>query len=351
MATTFAERFAAKPKPPAAAVALGLGEPFRTDRGWKWVGRCPACAEDGKDTSAEHLIIYEDGRFGCAANKGEAGAEHRSLMAKLCQSLRGSGGKYEAPEFVRPDMTAEREAIKAAALVLFAAIQEEFSGDLSDLGESAEINTDPRWQFGQFCDLYQPGDLIWTGNRKDSAPITIDKKTKEVRETPPFLLFTNHLFTAGDEAARDRMFALSRRHPIDLGRGNSWKPGSQQRLQSNLEAVRFTCLEHDDVDKPAQIALFRYAQTVLGWDLRMVVDSTNKSYHGLFDVSHLSPSTVKEPTVKEHIELLTNMGADPMSLNEAACRVPGFIRQRVKPKEGKPEKPFGGLQRIVWLKP
>lgn len=332
--------------PPAAAVALKLDGPFGHSGAWKWIGRCPACAAEGKDTEGNHLVVYKNGAFGCATLWGDAGAEHRRQMAKLCPPLRGAPGTYVEPEFVRVDMTAERDALKAAALVLFDVIQEEYSGEIADLGPSAEILEDPRWQFGKFCDLYQPADIIWAGNRKDSPPILIDKKTGEMRETPDFLIFSNHLFVAGDEAERDRIFALSRKHPMDLGRGNSWKPGSIRRLGSNAAAVRFTNLEHDGVEKPAQIALARYAAEVLNWDLRMVVDTTNRGYHFLFDVSDISPVTVRA-----NIQLLTDMGADPMALNEAACRVPGLIRQRVKPKPGKPEKPYGGIQRIVWLKP
>ena len=43
--------------------------------------RCPACAADGKDRKGEHLIIYSNGRFGCAAHQEDR--EHRSLIFKL----------------------------------------------------------------------------------------------------------------------------------------------------------------------------------------------------------------------------------------------------------------------------
>lgn len=45
--------------------------------GEKLIGRCPACAEEGGDRHAEHLVIYPDGRFGCVAHPGAAGREHR----------------------------------------------------------------------------------------------------------------------------------------------------------------------------------------------------------------------------------------------------------------------------------
>lgn len=43
--------------------------------------RCPACAEAGADTKGEHLKIYADGKFSCAANQGDK--EHRKEIFKL----------------------------------------------------------------------------------------------------------------------------------------------------------------------------------------------------------------------------------------------------------------------------
>ena len=40
--------------------------------------RCPACASHGKDRKGEHLIIFADGRYGCAAHQGDE--EHRKLI-------------------------------------------------------------------------------------------------------------------------------------------------------------------------------------------------------------------------------------------------------------------------------
>lgn len=43
--------------------------------------RCPACAAAGKDTSGEHLKIYSDGRYACAANQGDKA--HRKEIFRL----------------------------------------------------------------------------------------------------------------------------------------------------------------------------------------------------------------------------------------------------------------------------
>lgn len=54
----------------------------------KSTGRCPACAENGRDQKMEHLVIYPDGRFGCVAHQGDK--EHNRRIASL---VGASGGK------------------------------------------------------------------------------------------------------------------------------------------------------------------------------------------------------------------------------------------------------------------
>lgn len=49
--------------------------------------RCPACAETGNDNKGEHLIIFPDGRFGCAAHPGDH--EHRKKIFKAVGSRTG----------------------------------------------------------------------------------------------------------------------------------------------------------------------------------------------------------------------------------------------------------------------
>lgn len=76
--------------------------------GGKVTARCPACAKNGKDRGGQHLVVFDDGRFGCAANPGDS--DHRKQIYRLCgvggvftpraipirvkKSLRGAGGRY-----------------------------------------------------------------------------------------------------------------------------------------------------------------------------------------------------------------------------------------------------------------
>lgn len=49
----------------------------------KMVARCPACAEIGQDKQGNHLILYDDGRFGCVRYQGADGKEHRKRIFQL----------------------------------------------------------------------------------------------------------------------------------------------------------------------------------------------------------------------------------------------------------------------------
>jgi hypothetical protein len=53
-------------------------------RGRKTIARCPACAKTGNDRRGEHLVINEDGRFGCIlypGNSPEAKAHRKQIFA------------------------------------------------------------------------------------------------------------------------------------------------------------------------------------------------------------------------------------------------------------------------------
>lgn len=51
--------------------------------GGKTIARCPACAEEDRDTKGVHLVIYQDGKFGCVTCPGAPGHEHRKRILAL----------------------------------------------------------------------------------------------------------------------------------------------------------------------------------------------------------------------------------------------------------------------------
>lgn len=73
-------------------------EHLRECPGGKRIGRCPACAEQGGDHKAEHLVIYDDGRYGCVVYPGNQGSDHRRRIRVLV----GIKNKSRRRPVVRP---------------------------------------------------------------------------------------------------------------------------------------------------------------------------------------------------------------------------------------------------------
>ena len=51
--------------------------------------RCPACAAEGGDSKGKHLMVFPNGKYGCAAHPGDE--EHRKRIAVL---VGGGEGRY-----------------------------------------------------------------------------------------------------------------------------------------------------------------------------------------------------------------------------------------------------------------
>ena len=67
-------------------------------RGGRIVAACPACREAGADRSGEHLVILDGGKWGCIANTGDGGKEHRRRIAALA----GAGDSTASPRPFTP---------------------------------------------------------------------------------------------------------------------------------------------------------------------------------------------------------------------------------------------------------
>ena len=64
----------------------------------KRIARCPACAESGRDGRAEHLVIYEGGKFACVVNPGKEGASHRKRIWVLAGVTAPKGCRKAFPK-------------------------------------------------------------------------------------------------------------------------------------------------------------------------------------------------------------------------------------------------------------
>ena len=77
----------------AGGITLDLDrlEDARENRRGDIIARCPACAASGGDRNCNHLIIYQDGKFGCVACPGDH--EHRQEIFRLVGKKGGKGKK------------------------------------------------------------------------------------------------------------------------------------------------------------------------------------------------------------------------------------------------------------------
>jgi hypothetical protein len=66
-------------------------------RGEKTIARCPACAEQGRDNSGEHLVVYDNGAFGCIVHANDKLHHKRILELVGIESYR----HYSPRPFIR----------------------------------------------------------------------------------------------------------------------------------------------------------------------------------------------------------------------------------------------------------
>jgi len=83
-------------------------------RGGKTIAACLACREVGADKKGEHLRIWDDGRFNCIANLGEAGREHRRRIWQLAGEHKGCTKGFYGYSVPKPVCVAASKPPKAA---------------------------------------------------------------------------------------------------------------------------------------------------------------------------------------------------------------------------------------------
>ncbi len=98
------------------------------------VARCPACAKKGGDqTNKNHLKIYPDGSFSCAANQGDK-AHNREILTLAGSQLERARAKPDRQEIrfkIKPFRVAPSAVI--ANLGRFGRQNQSASGSMVDL--------------------------------------------------------------------------------------------------------------------------------------------------------------------------------------------------------------------------
>lgn len=299
-----------KPEAPASAVALDLEE----KEDGKWEGPCPACRAAGNDRKGNHLVVWANGAWGCVANRGAQGAEHRQEMARLAPQLLGKKGGYRPQP--KPDFSEAEKALKELHSKIWNAIVEEFATESlkEALGQSGFIPEEPREQFLLWADQIKiVGEKLWLGKLEDS------------REA-----FARHLFDLSCEP--EKAWEAIQTERLDVTRLCLWKYPELGRTGGNAHTPLGLVIEHDGAGWPEQIGLWAYCKHALGLNPRYVVKTGGKGGHGIFDIPDIPAMDIKKITT-----LLIGLGVDKMALGNCATRIPGASRRE-----------NGNLQELVW---
>jgi len=114
--------------------------------------------------------------------------------------------------------------------------------------------------------------------------------------------------------------------------GSSFKPGSYQRSNENLNGHRFLVVESDVLSRDEIGAVFAFLRRRLHYELHCIIDTAGKSLHGWFETP---PNKIWENRLKAGLEVF---GCDPKVFTYSQpVRVPGAWRD-------------GKLQRLIWLR-
>ena len=315
---------------PELSLDLSLLE-RRRQRGDRIIARCPACAEGGGDTKAEHLVIFSSGKFACAAMPQDR--EHRRRIFALVG--------------IRPEI--ERDPREVLAMRDQRALERQRERDRKKLaGHAADrlrvILDSCRWE---------PED-VW-----DSSPQILDDDLV-IHDPRHFLaclypaealLWTGEVWESGQgHAGRWRSCAAWRaageHEPGPMVAPGIWKPGTHSRTMDGVLESPYTVLDFDGFGgvKPLtlkqrqkhfldSLAMIRWVRESLRWQLAAILHTGGKSLHAWFR----TPS----PKVLESLRTsAAALGIDAGLIGrpEHPCRLPGQIHDG-----------SGKRSRILWL--
>lgn len=128
------------------------------ERAGRIIAACPACREAGADTSGDHLVVMEGGagRWGCVANAGPPGKEHRQRIAQLA----GQDGAGFIP---RPTGPVHRPAPTCARKTALPDLREPTAKELR------EIATGRDWPTADGMEVLVARSLLFVGSVFDDG--------------------------------------------------------------------------------------------------------------------------------------------------------------------------------------
>jgi hypothetical protein len=231
----------------------------RKDRGGKIIAQCPACSENGGDKSGEHLAVFADGRFACAALAGDSA--HRKRIFDLI-------GRVDYLPMAGQSLAGHSRPTRKP-VELLGRIKSDFPADVSGLWDSSPIRCDGTLNESQaFLRLFPDDGVLWI------APSVCESGKPEHAR----------FFRTRTEWQKERFAAPGTRIAPA-----SFKPGSFSRNRGNVAEHIFTVIETDEIGEGKKYAskdefcsLIRWLRDGCGWHLAAVVDSGGKSLHAWF---------------------------------------------------------------------
>ena len=313
----------------------------KAEGGTKLIAQCPACAADGHDTKAEHLVVYQTGQFGCVCHSGPDGGDHRKRIMGIAGSVKpntkhGGGGRSRLlPSIERFDVynhqrRSEQQTLRISELA--AALPEiERSYEWSEqsfLGSSPFTVSDVSSQGRFLVQLFPQSALVWCGEVSDTGGAHK----------------AHHWQTTTEWFMRD--FRMPDSPPKPFTTGSTFKSGTFSRAAEQVAEHHYVIVELDELDgrKPETSeevellharsrAVFRFLRETLGWTLAAVIDTGNKSLHAWF----------RKPPQCE-IELIAQVG-------KAWGLDTGVLQKPTQPVRLPfyPHQKSGRLSRPLWL--
>jgi hypothetical protein len=313
---------------------LSLLEKVRHHASGKVTSRCPACAETGGDRTGNHLVVFPDDRFACAAHGGDG--DHRKRIMALA-GIPGDGDFRSDPEL--REQWRERAAIerqrKHQARCLEDSVQmyrreiiRRHAWTPPDVWDDSPqridcdlVESDPAHFLAT---LYQPQDLLWTGEVHHSGSDHHSNRWRSCRDWQ----------TTAD---------------VSIGPMTTpavWQPGIHSRAAGHVLTAPYTVLDFDGFDgiKPAteeeldrhlldSLGLIRWLREGMGWHLAAILWTGGKSLHAWF-------RTPPPEALASLLPVAQSLGMDAGLIGrpEHPCRLPG---QR--------HSGTGQVSRVLWL--
>jgi len=242
----------------------------------------------------------------CSGTIAEANHKLRSAVgkAKHAGSI-DARWKPSPADIARRRVKEGADKLKVRAKASLSHILRHFPVYLPDLWEASPVRLDGdlRHEWQLHLQLFSPDDVVWIGDKYDSASQTAAewKKVKAARHFRPVSEWLK------EPVASDNFISPA-----------VWKPGSTSRCNEAVIQRKFLVIESDSRTRDEMLSIVAWCQQFML--LRAIVDTGGKSLHGWFDFPD-------EPNLEELKLILPRLGCDPALFKPAQpCRLPGVWR-------------------------